>query len=94
MGKELTYMLYPSVQQMTDDKVNRYALVIATAKGARIITEKAVKEREEIENRRDAKDQRPQLTPDSVNEKAVSLTIAKICEGEFQVIIPETPKKG
>ncbi len=81
-------MLYPSVQQMTNDKVNRYALVIATAKGARIITDKAVKEREEAESRRDSKDSKPQLTSDSVNEKAVSLTIAKLCSGEFKIVLP------
>ena len=37
-------MLYPSVQQMTNEKVNRYALVIATAKGARYINDKQNKD--------------------------------------------------
>ena len=32
-------MLYPSIQDLTNDNVNRYMLVIATAKSARYITE-------------------------------------------------------
>ena len=87
-------MLYPSVQQMTNEKVNRYALVIATAKGARIITDKAVKEREEAENRRDSKDSKIQLTSESVNEKAVSQTIKKLCSGEFKIVLPGGQKNS
>ena len=34
-------MLYPSIQQITKGKINRYTLVIATAKSARHVTEKA-----------------------------------------------------
>jgi hypothetical protein len=86
-------MLYPSVQQMTSKDINRYALVIATAKGARIITDKLVKEREEAELRRDNKDAKLQLTPDSVNEKAVSATIEKLCTGEYKVVLPNELKK-
>lgn len=81
-------MLYPSVQQLTNDKINRYALVIATAKGARIITDKVAKEREEAEMRRDPKDTKPLFTPDSVNEKSVTLTIDKIMNGEFKIKVP------
>ena len=33
-------MLYPSVQDLTNNDVNRYMLVIAAAKGARYITYK------------------------------------------------------
>jgi hypothetical protein len=79
---------------MTSKDINRYALVIATAKGARIITDKLSKEREEAELRRDAKDTKPQLTPDSVNEKAVSVTIERLCTGEYKVVLPEELKKN
>ena len=78
-------MLYPSVQQLTNNKINRYALVIATAKGARIITDKTVREREEAEMRRDTKESNPVITPASVNEKAVSITIDKMLSGEFKI---------
>lgn len=39
-------MLYPNVQEMTNDKINRYMLVIAAAKCARRITDKVLEEAE------------------------------------------------
>lgn len=86
-------MLYPSVQQMTSENVNRYALVIATAKGARIITDKATREREAAETHRDLKDAKISATPDSVNEKAVTMTIEKLRSGEFKIVLPRELKK-
>ena len=88
-------MLYPSVQQMTDEKVNRYALVIATAKGARYINEKQNKEREEAEIKREEHGKDVKLpTGDAVNEKAVSVTIRKLCDGEFTIVLPESLLKA
>ena len=84
-------MLYPSVQQMTNEKVNRYALVIATAKGARYINDKQNKEREEAELKRDEHVKDVKLpTSESVNEKAVSVTIRKLCDDEFKIVLPES----
>ncbi len=83
-------MLYPSVQQMTNEKVNRYALVIATAKGARYINDKQNKEREEAELKREEHSKDIKLpTGDSVNEKAVSVTIEKLRNGEFKIVLPD-----
>ena len=83
-------MLYPSVQQMTNDKVNRYALVIATAKGARYINDKQNKEREEAELKREEHGKDVKLpTGEAVNEKAVSVTIRELCDEEFKIILPE-----
>ena len=45
-------MLKPTVQEMTNSKVNRYKLVIATAKCARHIVDKANEEREFEEKHR------------------------------------------
>ena len=42
-------MINPSIEQLTQGKFNRYALVIATAKCARIVTDEYVKQREEAE---------------------------------------------
>lgn len=81
-------MLYPSVQNLTNDKLNRYSLVIAASKGARCITDKANHEREEAEMRHEdrIKDVKaPEF--DLNNEKAVSLAIAKIVDKEYKIII-------
>ena len=42
-------MINPSIEQLTKGQFNRYALVIATAKCARIVTDEYVKQREEAE---------------------------------------------
>ena len=43
-------MITPSIEQLTQGKFNRYALVIATAKCARIVTDEYVAQREQAEN--------------------------------------------
>ena len=42
-------MIFPSIEDLTKGKYNRYELVIATAKCARMITDEYVKERETAE---------------------------------------------
>ena len=81
-------MLYPSVQNLTNDKLNRYSLVIAASKGARCITDKSNHEREEAEMRHDdrIKDTKG-FEFDLNNEKAVSLSIAKIVDRKYKIII-------
>ena len=39
-------MLYPTIDELTKGKFNRYELAIATAKCARMITDEYVKQRE------------------------------------------------
>jgi len=83
-------MLYPSVQQLTNDKINRYMLVIATAKCARYITQKAIEEREAAEahkeNDRFSKDSRQDTSYDAANDKAVSLAIKRLFDGTYKII--------
>ncbi len=82
-------MLYPNVQDLTNDKVNRYKLVIATAKCARHITDKANAEREyeelrRIENDRFGKDSK---NDDSLlSEKPVSVAVQKLYDGEYKIV--------
>jgi len=42
-------MIYPSIDDLTRGKYNRYTLVIATAKCARMVTDEYVKQREHAE---------------------------------------------
>lgn len=86
-------MLYPSVQQMTNERVNRYALVVATAKGARYVNEKFEKQRQELELQHDdqSKDSKS-FNLESLDEKAVSIAISKIQNNEFKIILPGEDK--
>lgn len=71
-------MLYPSIQDLTNDSVNRYMLVIATAKSARYLTYKRTQE------------QYPEYTADTddydEDEKAVNVAVDKINNGQFKII--------
>ncbi len=75
-------MLYPTVAQLTDDKINRYNLVIAAAKGARHIIDKA---NETYEN----EDGQVVTSPEEellLSEKPVSIAVKKLYDGEFKII--------
>lgn len=71
-------MLYPSIQDLTNDSVNRYMLVIATAKSARYLTYKRNQE------------QYPEYVSDmedyDEDEKAVSVAVNKINDGQFKIV--------
>ncbi|MBR6594923.1 MAG: DNA-directed RNA polymerase subunit omega [Clostridia bacterium] len=73
-------MLYPSVQDLTNNEVNRYMLVIAAAKSARYVTYKQglVDENPEAQ---------AEKLEESNNEKAVSTAVSKLHSGEFKIIV-------
>lgn len=76
-------MLYPSIQQITKGKINRYTLVIATAKSARHVTEKANEDAAQGELKFD------KVSLEEANEKAVSVAIDKIYNGNYNIIPSE-----
>lgn len=65
-------------------------LVIATAKCARYITQKAIEEREAAEahkeNDRFSKDSKQDITNDMANDKAVSIAINRLYDGTYKII--------
>ena len=87
-------MIFPSIEQLTRDTYNRYELVIATAKAARIITDVFNEKKEEMEKSAGIKEpssseKLSQLQKDSKEipeEKPVKSAIHKIFEGEFIII--------
>ncbi len=82
-------MLHPNVQDLTNEKVNRYSLVIATAKCARHIIDKANEEKEleeqfKTEGDRFSKDNKE---PDILlTEKPVSIAVQKLYDGEYSIV--------
>ena len=86
-------MINPSIEQLTQGKFNRYALVIATAKCARIVTDEYVKQREEaeknIEDKKSEKTIASFIDKDIRDNKAVENAVQRLYRGEFSVIIPE-----
>ncbi len=83
-------MLYPTIQDLTKGEINRYELVIATAKGARKVIEKDIEEREAEQRKKDlerlnSKDKKAPVVGENLPEKAVTIAIKKIYAGEFAI---------
>ena len=86
-------MLYPSVQELTSKTVNRYALVIAAAKGARHVTDEMQRVHSKIEERRESdrinsRDLKSEALAESLSEKPVSISIKRIYDGEYKIKMP------
>jgi len=89
-------MIYPSIAELTQDgKINRYTLVVATAKCARIITDEYVKQREYAEklalNKESDKNKNIAnlVRKEYRDEKAVKNAINGLHSGEFRILSPE-----
>ncbi len=88
-------MIYPSISDLTKEKYNRYELVIAVAKSARMITDEYVKERETAEKMtqgtKDAdKAAFAMIKREFRDEKAVKSAINRLFTGDFIILDPET----
>lgn len=94
-------MLYPSIQELLkatakengEEKLNKYSLVMATAKCARIITNQYIKERKEAErkvaNKETDKDVSALINKEYRDEKAVRNALREMRDGEFEVYLPD-----
>ena len=86
-------MIYPSIQDLTKGKFNRYELVLATAKCAKIVTDEYVAQRERAEkmiaNRETDKPLAALISKEYRDEKAVKIAIRRIYEGKFIIKRPE-----
>ena len=87
-------MIFPSIEQLTKNKFNRYELVIATEKAARLITDALNEKKEEMEKAAGIKEpssadkitQAQKDLKDFPEEKPVKSAIQKIYEGEFVIL--------
>ena len=83
-------MIYPTIQDLTKGNYNRYELAIATAKGARRITDEYVRQRSAAESAAgNGKDNDKPLAnmidKKLKDEKAVKISIDKLDAGEFVI---------
>ena len=87
-------MIFPSIEDLTKGKYNRYELVIATAKCARMITDEYVKERETAEKiiagtKESEKAVFSMIKREFRDEKAVKCAINRLYSGDFVILSPE-----
>ncbi len=90
-------MIYPSINDLSQNgKYNRYTLVIAASKCARILTDEYVKQREYAEkliaNKETDKSLISMIKREYRDEKAVKSAINKLYEGEFVICEAEDAK--
>ena len=77
-------MLYPSIQQLTEDKINRYALVMGTAKCARHVTDLINKEKE-LAAANIARDLKFDSEEEGNYDKSVTIAIKRIYEHKYNL---------
>lgn len=78
-------MLYPSIQELTHDEVNRYRLVIATAKCARMVIDKMNEEREYAEKNKDSDVPLKESFAEFDVQKPVSIAVQKLASGDYKI---------
>jgi len=94
--KEEKGMLYPTIDELTQGKFNRYQLAIGAARGARMLTNEYVKQRvvaektqsmqKEAGNKEGEKPISAMVDPEYRDEKAVKLSIKRLSDGEFKLV--------
>ncbi len=86
-------MIKPSIEELTSNGLNRYEVVLATAKCARILTDEYCEKRaiaeKLIANKETDKSLAALLKDELSDEKAVSCAVKKLHDGEF-VIVKDT----
>jgi len=79
------------VKELTNDKINRYKLVIATAKCARHLIDKANDERANEEIHKSEYERYGKETKSNyellLSEKPVSVAVQKLYDGEYSIIV-------
>lgn len=85
-------MIYPTINKLTKGKFNRYQLAVATAKGARIITDEYTAQRRAAEKNLTGNKDNDRIImenavdPEYRDKKAVKFAIDKLDSGEFVIV--------
>ena len=87
-------MIHPTVEQLSGGKFNRYEVVVAVAKGARIVTDRYVEMRQNaqkmIENHETDKPLSALIDAEYKDQKAVKIAVAKFRDGRFRMVRHES----
>lgn len=83
-------MVEPSINELSKGKYNKYTLVIATAKCARMITDEYVKQREfaelKISKKEIDKPLAAMIRPEFRDEKAVKNAVVRLNDGRYSIV--------
>ena len=92
-------MIYPTTEELSQGKYNKYVLVAATAKCAHLVTEEYCRMRERVERQLVAKDTdksiaAPVIDKEIRDEKAVRCAIKRLHNGDYRIIDESVPSLG
>lgn len=87
-------MLHPTIDELTQGKMNRYELALATAKCARIITDEYVRQRDIAErsltgNKETDRPIQSMIDKELRDEKAVQVAVNRIYRGDYIIDLPD-----
>ena len=87
-------MLHPTIDELTQGKMNRYELALATAKCARLITDEYVRqhdaaERAQTGNKETDKPIQSMIDRELRDEKAVQVAVNRLYRGEYVIDLPD-----
>jgi len=90
-------MIYPTVDQLSHGKFDRYAITVATAKCARLVTDEYAQQREMAEKMIARKETDKSIfaliNKEIRDEKAVKMAIKRLMSGEYVIVEPEEKKE-
>jgi DNA-directed RNA polymerase subunit K/omega len=82
-------MIYPTSDELTQGRFNRYELVIGIAKSARLVTDEYVAQRTAaqklIDDRQTEQTLAQLIAPEYRDQKAVKIAIARMASGEYRM---------
>ena len=83
-------MLYPTIDELTQGKYNRYELALATAKCARLITDEYVRQHDAAEksitgNKETDRPINTMIDKELRDEKAVHVAVNRLYAGEYVI---------
>ena len=88
-------MIKPSIEELTSTGLNRYEVVVATAKCARILTDEYCEKRAVAEkliaNKETDKSLAALLKDELSDERAVTSAVRRIYDGEFEITKEAAP---
>ncbi len=92
-------MLYPTIEQLTNDEFNRYELALATAKCARMLTDEYVEQKTAAEKSATGNKEADRSVINAINkeyreEKAVKNAISKIHNGTYKIVRSEKAEEA
>ena len=83
-------MLHPTIEELTQNKYNRYELALATARCARLVTDEYVRQHEAAErsqtgNKETDRPINTLIDKELRDEKAVKVAIGRLYRGEYEI---------